>query len=171
MRREIAGTVFADPHSKAFFIRNRWLSAYRAHLEGNHLDWTSFEDELPDERSGWLWSLSLKYRGTLRAVAGKIDAARDDFSQAIVLLKQIDSNPLLAFIGATAALQAAESVMANDPEQSSAHIAAALPVIDAFDGWFMADKLDASQWRARADAILACQSLVDVPNPQLHYLY
>jgi hypothetical protein len=171
MQRGIAGTVLADPHSAAYFMRNRWLSAYRAYLSGNYLDWLSFEDQLPDEKTGWLWSLSLKYRGAVRAGAGKIDTAREDFSRAASLLKQIDSNPLLAFIGATAALQAAESLKNTDLEQSARYSSAALPVFDAFDGWFKAAKLDAAKWRSRAEALLGLQSLEDVPNPQLHYLY
>jgi tetratricopeptide (TPR) repeat protein len=97
--------------SRAYLQNARFLGGYRRLLTAGKIT-TGFETwELPDSGVGhdsWLNATALKYRGTLYAAAGSERRAEKDFMESVKKLSA-STSPLLNFIGATAALQAAES--------------------------------------------------------------
>ncbi|MBT3375863.1 MAG: tetratricopeptide repeat protein [Lentisphaerae bacterium] len=163
----------ADAGSRDHFRRVRWLAAYRLLLTGfEPPDWSTFEFDLPDRKSegGWVSRVALKYRGALRADAGDEPGAISDFREATELLELHDSNPLLAFIGATAALQAGESLRLHDEKAAIDFLRQAESVLEARQDWFSGE-LVGKRWLERAQGLLAGNTPKGLPNPQLLYPY
>lgn len=101
--------------SRAYLQNARFLGAYRRLLTSSEIA-SGFEEwELPNNGVGydaWPYATALKYRGTLYATAGAQDRAEIDFVEGVKKLSSSTST-LLNFIGATAALHAAESLGVN----------------------------------------------------------
>lgn len=107
IRNKVENICLSDDTTREFFIRTRWLAAYRAMLIGGCLNWEEYKDELPT--SDWLRGTALKYRAALRALKHEYPEAESDFRQGMEYT--IDSrNTLLTFIGMTIAVQAWDSL-------------------------------------------------------------
>lgn len=171
--RQYEAEIRTDHKNLSFYKRIRWLSAYRGLLGGKDVDWRSFEEDLPEENAegGWLYMLSLKYRGALRAFSGDVSGARDDFSKAARLIDKYDQMPMLAFLGATVALQAGESLISAENELAIQYLAKSKDGFGKMIDWFTAKEINASQWLARADGLLGGLPITTLPNPQKYYPY
>ncbi len=98
--------------SRAYLQNARFLGAYRLLLTTGNISGGFQKWELPDDRvayEGWPYATALKYRGALYADTGDTACAQADFSKSVGILCS-STSPLLNFIGATTALQAAESL-------------------------------------------------------------
>lgn len=114
-------TVTPPGHSSWDFMKRlRWLAAYRALLEGEHLAWRHYEDDLPSRKFGnhvsWLYRLALKYRGALRAAEDDLKGSQQDFEKAVQLIPDSKTAPILQLIGVTVALEAVRSLSGHAPE-------------------------------------------------------
>ena len=163
-----------DSQSRDFLMHIRWQAAYRAWLSGRPIDWRVFEHDLPAKNAagGWLYCLARKYRGALRAAEGDTAGAMADFKAAVTLLEQEQGAPLLAFLGATAALQAGESLIKAAPDEAHRHLNAAADLFRRRKDWFPAHpEISGSAWLDRAARFLRDANFNRMPQPQLHYPY
>ncbi len=174
MEDDVREAAVSDAKTWPYFLRVRWMAGYRlARAGGATADWMRHENELPaaDAEGGWLHALSCKYRGTLLAECGRWPEARQDFQVAASLLRLADSCPLLAFLGATAALQAGETLMRSCPEEARAHVHGALTMFRRMGDWFVAPELATPTWIARAEGLLAGSDVATLPDPQAYFPY
>lgn len=114
-------TVTPSGHSSWDFMKRlRWLAAYRALLEGEHFAWRHYEDDLPNREFGnhvsWLYRLALKYRGALRAAEGVFEGSQRDFEEAVQLIPDSRTAPILQLLGVVVALEAVRSLSGHAPE-------------------------------------------------------
>ncbi len=165
IRKEVAG----DQKSWLYYLRVRWLAAYRGLLTGVAVEWKFFEDQMPgiDDEGGWLFALCSKYRGALRAADGDLAGAATDFRASIKLLEKTDSSPLLAFLSATAGVQAAESMRDSACEMADQ----CMPVLDKMSDWYAEPRISAPAWVARLTGLREGRDPVNLPHPQLFYPY
>lgn len=165
----IRDEVTADPKSWSFYLKARWLGAYRALLTGVMIDWRLFEDEMPDDHAegGWLFALASKYRGALRAATGDIQGALSDFEEATKLVDIPEQSPLLAFLSATAGVEAVALL------GKSAHSMAekCLPALRGLSGWYLEPRISSRAWELRLTGLLEGRDPNDLPNPQLYFPY
>ncbi|NCD34476.1 MAG: hypothetical protein EOL87_13815 [Spartobacteria bacterium] len=152
--------------SIGYLHRARFFGAYRHHLTTQHIpdDFTSWE--LPSDRIGhlsWVRATALKYRATLYAAAGQPQAAMADFEQSIACLIPEEA-PLLQFIGATAALQAAQSLTHIHPQRSLTYKQQAQRLFRQLTDLFP-EAFGIRQWIAYA------HDPENRPNPQLTFAY
>ena len=172
--REVHDLCLDDPKTCEYLLRTRWLSAYRMHLLGLPLppDLVALDMDLPSPTAegGWLNQTAAKYRGTLCAAAGDNDGAIRDFEVAAKLIEHGDRAPLLEFIGATACLQAGESLLAAAPHIAGPHLIRAAAVFEKRRNWF-AGVIKGEKWAGRAQALLTSQVSTKQAHPQLCYLY
>ena len=121
--KEFETNTSPDHSSWDFMKRLRWLAAYRALLEGDHLEWRYFEDDLPSRNFGnhvsWLYCLARKYRGALRAAEGDLDGSKQDFEEAVQLIHESKTAPILQLLGVVAALEAVRSLSGKAPEAAT----------------------------------------------------
>lgn len=153
--------------TRAYIHRHRWLATYRASLLGLEFPWPANEMELPDKlhEGGWLYCLALKYRGTARATCGDIEAAIMDFHEAAALL-DAGSEPLFRFMGATAALQAGESLRSAAPSESKGFLERAASIFREWTDEFTGP-ISGRLWLSRTEALLRGEPLSF--HPQLHF--
>jgi hypothetical protein len=158
--------------TQAHLHRYRWLAGYRTALLGLDDAWPPLDVELPaasvegsETNPGWLHKLARKYRGARHAARGDIAAALEDFHAAATL---IEAPSLLRFIGATAALQAAESLHTNAPDKAAEFLSRAIVVFQECDKWFLGP-IAGRLWLSRAQAI--SEDRPPESHPQLHYPY
>ena len=154
--------------SELFLRQYRFLAAYRMMLMGGDIS-DDFEDwPLPD-CGGWIRAVTLKYRGALLANIGKMSASDADFSESIAVL-DVAAAPLLRFIGATVALQAATSLRARRKSIWRNYAKQAKAEFLVLKAQLFGPHCDCG-WRDRADGLLAGLDIQDLPNPQLLYRY
>ncbi len=152
-----------------YLRRARLLGAFRQLLREAKLppDFDSWP--LPDGQVPWLYASARKYRGALFAAAGETKRASQDFTQACGLLDRV-SQPLLRFIGATAALQAGESLWPVRRQEARAFLhqanASFAPYASYFHepGWV-------EKWRQRCDGLLPAGNPAALPHPQRNFVY
>ena len=163
----------SDAKTWPYFLRTRWLVAYRGARAGTPVDWMRHEFELPDQKDdeGWLLALALKYRGTLRASAGRLDEALDDFRGAISMMQLVESKPLLAFISATAAVQEGELLMNQFGAEVRDHLEKSLDVFRLMANWFNAPEISAARWIERVEGLLSGCPPASLPDPQRGFPY
>lgn len=98
--------------SRTYLENARFLGAYRRLLTSGEITEGFEKWDLPDCRvahDAWPYATALKYRGALYAAVGVENRAQSDFTSGVKRLSS-STSPLLNFIAATAALQAAESL-------------------------------------------------------------
>ncbi len=185
-QREIRACGKDGDVSEQFLCNYRFLAAYRAIL-GNfprnlHGGTTSVSsaDNLPDmfrcftdwplpQAEDWLLGTALKCRGCLHAVAGHADGALADFEQACAKLGH-GNQVLIRFIGATAALQAADSLRLTHPAKSKDFAQQAHAVFESIKDILYGPHRDPS-WIARARILAKGADPQGTDNPQLRYRY
>lgn len=169
----IRDQVAIDPKSWPYYLRVRWLAAYRGLITGVPVVWCDFAEEMPGERGegGWLLALCCKYRGALRASQGDMQGAISDFNAALRFAENPGSSPLLKFLSATAGVQAVESLGMADKTLADGFAAKSTPIIRQMADWYVEPKISASKWEARLFGLLVGRSPSDVPNPQMFFPY
>ena len=122
--------------SEGHLHRIRWLWAYRSWLNDRPHSDTFSSWTLPDSAAGggWVLATTLKYRGALQSALGRLNAAAKDFEQSTSVLLLSDQ-PLLQFIGATAAYQAGISLRASMPSLALDYCRQALLVFQRCRDW------------------------------------
>lgn len=160
------------PKTRAHVLRIAQLARYRLLLrQGKPVElpwWDDSTCQLPDAREGggWVRFTAAKYRGAWLAATGRIEAADRDFTEAIRLS---DFNePLMRFIGGTAALQAGESLLCVEPDRAHTFLERAVKIFKAYGDWFQGP-LSALSWLRRAEALL--ENGRAILSPQLQYPY
>lgn len=172
--QDVRDTCLSDPKTREYLLRARWLSAYRMLLLGLELppSLAGLDMEMPSPtvEGGWLHQTAAKYRGALCAARGDIEGACRDFEVAAKLIEIGDRSPLLEFIGATACLQAGESLAAARPDTARSYLERASTVFDERKGWF-AGVICGAEWADRARELLDAHPSTSSKGPQLCYPY
>lgn len=168
--QEVKDVCLSDAKTRDYFLRIRWLSAYRMLLLGIDIPATLANLDMAMPGDGWLHQTAAKYRGALRAAQGNIDGARQDFEVAATLIKNGDRSPLLEFIGATACLQAGESLATPCPDIARQYLGRASVVFEKRKDWF-AGAICGAEWAECARAWLDAHPSMIVVRPQRSYPY
>lgn len=136
--------------SKDYLHQYRFLAAYRTWLQSDCVAAKYWTWPIP-ETSNWVRALTLKYRGAMNAVAGRNDNAQRDFIEATSILERYGT-PLLRFIGATTALQAAESMRGLKTDVWRQYLAQATRGFEALRN-VMAGHYRMAEWISRAENV------------------
>ena len=153
------------PVSRTYLDRARFFGAYRHYLITQQLI-TGFDTwplpEIHTTQTTWLYATALKYRGTLHAANNHIEQAITDFNTACELLDH-EAPPLIRFIGATAALQAARSLSHTDPIPAATFLKHAANIFQSLETIFPAE-FGTANWLSNA-------LNHETPNPQSAFAY
>jgi tetratricopeptide (TPR) repeat protein len=151
--------------SRTYLQRARYYGAYRHYITTRHIhpDFASWHlPQIHTAQTTWLYATALKYRGTLYAAQEKVEQAISDFNTACKLLDH-EASPLLRFIGATAALQAAQSLKHTDPVPAGDFLKQAVDTFQSLENVFPSE-FGINNW-----IVFSCNS--DTPNPQTTFAY
>ena len=149
--------------------RARLLGAFRQLLREAELPPDFDAWPLPDCQVPWLFASALKYRGALFAATGEAKRALQDFTQAYGLLDRV-SHPLIRFIGATAALQAGESLWPVRRKEAREFFHQAKASFAPFASYFHEPGW-VEKWRQRCDGFLLGRNAEKLPHPQQEFVY
>ncbi len=153
--------------SRAYLLRNRFLGAYRRLLLTQEITEGFEKWELPPSGVGhhsWVYATTLKYRGTLYAARGRTDEAISDFRNSTGILSK-QAPPLLRLIGATAAIQAAESLKKRDAHLATELLEEACSIFCNFHNT-AGPALSGAVWEERCRGLKNGAALSSLPNPQ-----
>ncbi len=153
--------------SLPFLLNYHFLAAYRLLLLQNRTTPGFQSWPLPETGPDWVRAVALKYRGTLHARAGNIQQAEQDFQQAFTNLDATNM-PLLRFIAATTALQAAQSLSKSQTDISQKYAALALERFKALEP-ILHGIHRAPAWQQAARALIELHHPVE--SPQKYYRY
>lgn len=160
-------TLKSDRESMEYTQRILWQARYRQFLNGESPSYELDASMLPEH--GWLRGLALKYRGAVLAHAGKVEEAVSDFEES--RLHTDTMHPLIRFLGATAALQAGESLLSAHPVWAKKQLEYAHTVFSEMPAWFRTPALTTGEWMRRADGLLQGEEPEALPFPQRKYPY
>lgn len=155
--------------SRTYLKNARFLGAYRRLLTSGEITEGFRKWDLPDCRvacDAWPYATALKYRGALYAAAGAENLAHSDFTNGVKRLS-LSASLLLNFIGATAALQAAESLGIRSAEGARMLKLA----VRAFEANQKSQSNGADPWIQRSLGLTDGSADSAIPHPQLTFRY
>ncbi len=172
--QQVADTCLGDSKTRAYFLRARWVSAYRMLLLGIDLpaSLAKLDMEMPDPTAegGWVNQTAAKYRGALRAAIGDVEGACEDFTVAAKLVECGSTSPLLEFIGGTACLQAGDSLCESRSEIASKYFQVATDVFLTYSNWF-AGEISGLNWLAESKQLLRKERALETTDLRRHFPY
>jgi len=121
------------------------------------------------ESDNWVKALAMKYRGAIYAAVGRVKEAEKDFMRSCSDLINSES-PLLGFIGATVALQAAVSLHYRNPTVSNSFAKQALTSFQTMKSILYGTHRDPN-WIRWSKALAFGTTTPGGENPQIVYRY
>jgi hypothetical protein len=156
-----------------YLHRVRFLGAFRSLRAGRAPPPVEFDSwPLSDpavSHSSWLRATALKYRGALFAAVGEPDQALKDFGRSWALLDR-EGQPLIRFIGATAALEAGERLWTVRRKEAEIFLRRARDSFEAFSSYFRESGW-VDQWVQRCEGFLSGKRTSRLPDPQHAFVY